>query len=69
MASHASAEDLEPTYWYCLDHHEVETFAGCGSRNRVGPFGTAAEAARALDTIAERERRYDAEDAAWEDGS
>ena len=37
-----------------------------GSHQRSGPFDTEAEAAKALDLIAERNRRYDAEDAAWE---
>ena len=61
-----TTKDLEPTFWFCVDHHAVETFAGCGSHNRVGPFDSESGAARALDTIAERERGYQAEDAAWE---
>ena len=61
-----STQDLEGTYWFCLEHHAVEQFAGCGSHNRVGPFDTEEAAARALQTIAERERKYDKEDAAWE---
>jgi hypothetical protein len=61
-----SATDREGTFWFCLDHHAVEPFAGCGSRNRIGPFDTEGDAARALQTIAERERRYDAEDSAWD---
>ena len=58
--------DLTGTFWFCQKHEAVEPFAGCGSHERIGPFDTEAEAAEALDTIAERERRYDAEDAAWE---
>jgi hypothetical protein len=61
-----STEDRHGTFWFCLDHHTVEPFEGCGSHNRIGPFGTEAEAAHALQTIAERERRYDEEDSAWE---
>ncbi|MDQ1729962.1 MAG: hypothetical protein QOK10_121 [Pseudonocardiales bacterium] len=61
-----STTDQESTFWFCLDHHAVEPFAGCGSRNRIGPFDSVAAAERALDTIAERERRYDAEDSAWD---
>jgi len=64
-----SARDLEGTYWFCLEHHEVEPFKGCGSQNRIGPFDTSTDAANALDTIAERERRYEAEDAAWDGDS
>ena len=61
-----STEDRHGTFWFCLDHHAVEAFEGCGSHNRIGPFATEAEAAHALQTIAERERRYDQEDSAWE---
>ena len=66
MRKSVGTKDLEPTFWFCLDHHTVEDFAGCGSRNRIGPFDTQSEAAKALDTVAERERRFDAEDSAWE---
>jgi hypothetical protein len=61
-----STKDLSATFWFCLKHHAVEPFAGCGSHDRIGPFNTEAEAANALKTIADRERRYDAEDAAWD---
>ncbi|MDQ2838379.1 MAG: hypothetical protein M3Y42_04230 [Actinomycetota bacterium] len=61
-----STRDLSGTYWYCEDHHTVEPFAGCGGDNRIGPFDTEAEAANALQTIADRERRYAAEDSAWD---
>ena len=61
-----STTDHESTFWFCLDHHAVEPFAGCGSRNRIGPFDTEDAAANALQTIAERERRYDKEDSEWE---
>ncbi|MCW2525015.1 MAG: hypothetical protein JWO63_3350 [Frankiales bacterium] len=62
-----STKDLHGTFWYCEDHHTVEPFEGCGSKNRIGPFKTEDEAAHALETIAARERRYDQEDAAWDD--
>ncbi len=61
-----ATDDLTGTYWYCQEHSTVEPFDGCDSHRRIGPFDTAAEAAKALDTIAERNRRYDAEDAAWD---
>lgn len=63
-----STRDLEGTWWFCLDHHVAETFDGCTSNNRIGPWDTREEAANALTTIAERERRYDAEDADWDGG-
>ena len=61
-----SSQDLEGTFWFCLKHDAVEPFDGCGSQNRIGPFDDRDAAAHALSTIAERERRYDAEDAAWD---
>jgi hypothetical protein len=64
-----SDHELEGTYWYCLKHHRVETFESADSRELLGPYPTAEEAAHALDTIAEREERYDAEDSEWEGDS
>jgi len=61
-----STRDLEGTWWFCLEHHTAEPFDGCGSNNRIGPWDTREEAANALTTIAERERRYDEEDAEWD---
>jgi hypothetical protein len=61
-----STEDLEGTFWFCIKHHAVEPFAGCGSKNRIGPFNSYDDAQNALKTIADRESRYAAEDAAWE---
>jgi hypothetical protein len=58
-----STEDLQGTFWYCEDHSTVEEFAGCRGPHRIGPFATREAAANALQTIADRERRYDAEDA------
>lgn len=58
--------DLEGTYWYCVTHHRVEPFASTDSSNRIGPFEDEASASRALQTIAEREKRYTAEDSEWE---
>jgi len=64
-----STEDLEPTFWFCVKHHSVEEFDGCGSKNRIGPFATPEDAQRALQTIAERESRYEKEDSQWDGGS
>jgi hypothetical protein len=64
-----SEHELEGTYWYCLKHQRVETFENADSRDRLGPYATAEEAAHALDTIAEREERYDAEDSEWDGDS
>jgi cell division protein FtsN len=51
-----------------LKHHTVETRDGCAERHRLGPFDTRAEAEQALQKVAERNERADAEDRAWERG-
>ena len=61
------SKDLTGTYWYCLDHHRAELFEDCNSKNRMGPYNTRDEAEHALQTLHEREEKYDAEDAAWDD--
>jgi hypothetical protein len=55
----------EGKFWFCLDHHRVETRDEIHGSNKLGPFPTEEAAARALETHAARERAYDAEDAAW----
>lgn len=61
-----STQDLSGTFWFCEKHHAVEVFPGCGSHKRIGPFDSEDAAAHALQTIADRERRYDAEDSTWD---
>jgi hypothetical protein len=58
-------EDLVGTYWYCVKHHRVERFEDTDSQNRIGPFNDAQSAEQALHTIADREKRYEQEDSAW----
>lgn len=53
-------------YWFCLTHHEVEPQDGCPYKDRLGPYETEAEAARALEKAAERTREWD-NDPAWND--
>jgi hypothetical protein len=53
-------------YYWCLSHQRVETDANlCPSVDRLGPYGSAAEAERALDRVRERNEAWDAEDARW----
>jgi hypothetical protein len=53
-------------YYWCLRHNRVETDANvCAERYRLGPYPTAAEAEHALQTVAERNAAWDAEDARW----
>lgn len=55
-------------YWFCLTHHAVETRDGCRNQDRLGPYATEAEAARALDKVEERNEAWD-NDPAWNDPS
>lgn len=56
---------MSDEWWFCMEHRRAERFADTDSTNRIGPFHSEAEAERALQTIAEREKAYDAEDAEW----
>jgi hypothetical protein len=57
----------ESTKWYfCLRHHQVEPAAGCAPSDRLGPYPTEAEAARALEKVAERNEQWD-NDPRWND--
>jgi hypothetical protein len=54
-------------YYWCLSHQRVETEANkCASKDRLGPYNSAAEAEQALDRVRERNEAWDAEDARWE---
>jgi hypothetical protein len=63
-----TSRELEGGFWFCMKHRRVEQYAETDSANRIGPFETADEAARALEIIREREKSYEAEDSAWEYG-
>jgi hypothetical protein len=58
---------VEQRWWWCLKHRAVEPDSGCVNSDRLGPFATVEEAARALQTVQERNARQDKEDAGWED--
>jgi hypothetical protein len=55
-------------YWFCVKHHAVEGPGGtvCPPIDRLGPYDTAAEAARALDKAQERNQEWD-NDPEWTD--
>ncbi|MBC9735261.1 hypothetical protein [Nocardioides marmotae] len=54
-------------YWFCVKHHRVETADNlCPNRHRLGPYASAAEAERALDTTEERNAAWD-NDPKWND--
>ncbi len=56
----------EGKYWFCLNHHVVEGEEGCRNQDRLGPYATEAEAARALDRVEERNEEWET-DPAWND--
>jgi hypothetical protein len=60
-----TSEDRKDTFWFCLDHHRVESFEQSDSKNRLGPYDSADEAAGALDRIAAREQKWEQEDRDW----
>lgn len=70
MADNERADDTdvpEHAYYWCLRHSRVETAENlCPSRFRIGPFPDAASAERGLETMHERTRQQDAEDADWD---
>ena len=55
----------EEGWYYCLIHHAVEPFEGCKAADRLGPYPSSAEAAQALERVAERNEVWDEEDRAW----
>jgi len=46
-------------YWWCLNHSAVETGDGCAYKDRLGPYPSEAEAARALEKVKERNEEWD----------
>ena len=53
-------------FWFCLNHHVVEGVEGCRNQDRLGPYATEAEAARALEAVEERNEDWD-NDPVWND--
>lgn len=54
-------------FWFCLNHHTVEPAdSGCPNKDRLGPYPSREEAARALEKVQENNERWDREDAEWD---
>jgi hypothetical protein len=50
-------------WWYSLTSHSVEDDDGpTPGKDRLGPFATPEEAARALDTVERRNQEWDSQD-------
>jgi hypothetical protein len=54
--------ETEQRWWYCVRHHRVEPDDGCPGKYRLGPYPTREEAARALETVHQRNEQWDAAD-------
>lgn len=59
-----SGSDKE--YWFCLTHKTVEGEDGCRNQDRLGPYPSEAEAARALEKVEERNESWE-QDPNWND--
>ncbi len=46
-------------WYYCLDHHTVEPYEACKSESRLGPYATPADAAKALERVAQRNEDWE----------
>ncbi len=57
---------MSEQYWFCLKHRSVEGADGCKAADRLGPYASSAEAARALDKVEERNEDWD-NDPRWQD--
>ena len=52
----------EKRWWYCLRHNRPERNGDCPGKDRLGPYATEEEAARALETVRRRNEEWDAKD-------
>lgn len=52
-------------YW-CLTHRRVEPWDACRNEVRLGPYGSADDAAHALERVRDRNEQWDT-DPAWND--
>lgn len=55
-------------WYYCLHHGKVEEGPECPAKDRLGPYDSPEEAARALETAHERTAAWE-HDPRWHDGA
>lgn len=55
-------------WYYCIKHSKVEEGPECPAKNRLGPYGSQAEASRAIETVHRRNEEWD-NDPRWSDAA
>jgi hypothetical protein len=67
VGDYACMTGREPAgkFWFCMEHRRVESSEETHGSDHLGPFPTVDAAAHALETVAEREKAYDAEDSEY----
>ena len=58
----------QPKWYYCLKHHRVEPWDGCKAADRLGPYDTPEDAARALERVRERNKAWEANSSLDDEG-
>ncbi|MBA2773443.1 MAG: hypothetical protein H0U36_05285 [Nocardioidaceae bacterium] len=53
-------------YYFCLNHHTVESEDGCRAADRLGPYSSRQEAEQALEKVQQRNEEWD-NDPKWSD--
>ncbi len=56
----------EDEWYYCLKHHKVEEGPECPAKNRLGPYESREEAARAVEIARDRDESW-RRDPRWND--
>lgn len=57
---------MDDEWYYCVEHDTVEPKVGCRVTNRLGPYPSREEAARAMETVERRNEEWDENDR-WEE--
>ncbi|WP_415954431.1 hypothetical protein [Streptomyces sp. KLOTTS4A1] len=63
----SSAAEEAGQWFYCLKHESVEEGPACRAADRLGPYASSEEAARAIETARKRTTQWES-DPRWQDG-
>ena len=53
------------SWWWCLTHNDVEPDAGCGHKDRLGPYQSQESARDALAAAGRRTAEWDEDEENW----